>query len=280
MTSPWTCGLIVTLSAVLVGSSGREPWAGGTRLEWEELARRTRAARVVYVGEGHGRPEHHLLQRDLLAVLADAGPAVLACEYFPRSLQPVLDRFNAGALSLEELPAALDWDRTWGHPWPAYAPLFQLCRERGIPVVALNVERVLTDRVRREGLAALPLPELLALPRVELGVTAHRQRVEARLQAVHPLPPEALARYYEAFTLWDEAMAEGVCDLLLRDRRPNLRVLVVAGAAHIETGTGVPDRVTRRAPLPRLVVVADSEGAAEAADADVVVRFAPAGAWY
>lgn len=280
MTISWTCGLVAALGAALGVASGGEPWAGGARVGWEELAARARAARVVYVGEEHGRAEHHLLQRDLLAVLADAGPAVLACEYFPRSLQPVLDRFNAGTLSLDELPAALDWERTWGHPWPAYEPLFRLCRERGVSVVALNAERALTDRVRREGLAALPLPELLTLPRVDLGVAAHRRRVEARLQAVHPLPPEALARYYEAFTLWDEAMADGVCDLLLRDRRPDLRVLVVAGVAHIETGAGVPDRVTRRAPLPRLVVVADSGGEATDDAADVVVRFVAPGAWY
>ena len=69
------------------------------------------------------------------------------------------------------------------------------------------------------------------------------------------MPPAALERFYEAFTVWDEVMADSVRAVFLRDRRPDLRMLVVAGRAHIETGTGIPDRVSRGLPGARLVVV-------------------------
>lgn len=242
--------------------------AGDRPIGWEELVKRATAARVVYVGEEHGTPSHHRLQRDLLAALEATGPVVLGCEYFPRSLQPALDRVARGEVALEDLREALRWDDTWGHAWEAYAPLFELCVERRIPIVALNAEKELVQRVRKRGLGALPLEELLGLPRMDLTVEPHRARVTRQLQQVHPLPAEALERYYQAFTLWDEAMADAVVDAVLRDGRPGVRVLVVAGIAHVQTGTGVPDRVARRFPAPRLIVACG--GGVEAADGDVL----------
>lgn len=247
--------------------------AGGEAIGWEDLVRRATAARVVYVGEEHGTPSHHLLQRDLLAALDAAGPVLLGCEYFPRSLQPALDRIARGEVAREDLGAALRWDETWGHAWEAYAPLFELCAERRIRIVALNAEKDLVQRVRRQGLAKLSLDELLGLPRMDLKAEAHRARVTRQLQEVHPLPDEALERYYQAFTLWDETMAASVVDAVLRDGRPGVRVLVVAGIAHIQTGTGIPDRVARRLPAPRLIVACG--GGVEPSDGDVLFVSAP-----
>ncbi len=274
----------LTLPAAVHGQDAgateeRRLLADGQPIVFAELSRRARDARVVYVGEEHGTRAHHLLQRDLLAHLAAAGPVVLGCEYFPRSLQPVLDRFNAGEIDVDAFPAAVDWKRVWNHDWEAYRPLFALCRERGIPVVALNAERDLVRRVRQVGLAGLEPDEVAQLPRLELRDPSHRTRLEAQLQQVHPMPEEIRERFYQAFTVWDETMAASVCDVFLRDRRPGLRMLVVAGRAHMEGGgTGIPDRVSRRLPLPRLTVVC---GEAEVGDADV--NLAPArqkGGWY
>jgi uncharacterized iron-regulated protein len=257
-------------SGPLYADPARDLAAKDQALSWDGLVDRAKQARVVYVGEEHGDVSHHRLQRDLLEAMAQAGPVVLGCEYFPRSLQPVLDRFNAGEISLADFPQAVSWQRTWGHAWEAYEPLFRLCRDKKIPVVALNAEKQTAKQVRKQGLGALPLRELAALPPLDLANPAHRERVLKQLQLVHPLPKKTLERYYQAFTLWDSVMADTVCDVFLRDRRPQLRMLVVAGRAHVEGSTGIPDRVTHRLPLARLTVLCDSKGNASAKLADVV----------
>lgn len=256
----------VALAAAAPLADGRLV-ADGVPVDFAALVARARGARVVYVGEQHGTVEHHRLQAELLQAMHGLGPVVLGCEYFPRSLQPVLDRFHRGEVSLAELPRALDWETTWGHPWAAYAPIFERCAELRIPIAALNAEKALVTRVRREGLRALSVEELLRLPRMELDVPAHRERAARLLQEAHPLPPPALERYYEAFTLWDEAMAEGVVEAALKDGREGVRVLVVAGIAHVQQGTGIPDRVSRRWPAPRLIVAC---GDVEPGDGDVL----------
>ncbi|HBP23722.1 MAG TPA: hypothetical protein DEA08_38830, partial [Planctomycetes bacterium] len=209
----------------------------------------------MFMGEQHGTKEHHILQAKLLETLAEDGPVVLGCEYFPRSMQPVLDAFNRGEVTFEQFRAHVNWDKTWGFPWEAYAPLFKAAAKVKATIVALNAEKATVRQVRMKGFEGLGWKELLKLPRVDLERPDHRKRSNEALQKVHPMPEQMLRRYYQAFTLWDDTMADSLCEHFLRDRRPNLRALVVAGRAHIETGTGIPDRVTRRLPFERLIVV-------------------------
>ncbi|MDF1661726.1 MAG: ChaN family lipoprotein [Planctomycetota bacterium] len=267
------CLTFLLLSCPLVANaqSVRRLTSGGKSIAEKELEAKVRNARVIYVGEEHGNAKHHRLQRDILEMMAKAGPAVLGVEYFPRSLQPVLDKFNSGEISLKDFPKAIQWKKVWGHPYSVYEPLFRLCHERKIRVVALNAERSVVKKVRRKGLKdGFSVEDLLMFPRMDLRNEAHKERIHKALLKVHPMPKSMLDHFYQAFTLWDETMAESTANVFLRDRREGLRVLVVAGRAHISHGTGIPDRVKRRTALTRLTVLCDSSGKAEPGFADVL----------
>lgn len=247
----------------------------GQRLSRKKVLKLAQKARLVYVGEEHGHKQHHLLQRDILKAMAKKGPVVLGVEYFPKSLQPVLNDFHKGKISLEDFPKAINWTRTWGHKYEHYYPLFKLCKEQKIRILALNAERSVVRQVGRKGLKSFSVEELLQMPHMDFQNKAHRKRIEDQLQSVHPMPKDMLKRYYQAFTLWDEHMAETLIQYFLRDRRSKLRALVVAGRAHIETGTGIPDRAHRRMPARRLIVVCDSSGKGGPELGDVVYHSPP-----
>ena len=53
-----------------------------------------------------------------------------------------------------------------------------------------------------------------------------------------------LYKYYQAQTLWDEYMAESAAKYM--DSHPDSRLVVLAGASHVASRDGVPDRYTRR----------------------------------
>ena len=57
-----------------------------------------------------------------------------------------------------------EWATRWGFGWEMYAPMLRLCRERGIPVIALNAEKEITRTVSREGLDALTPEQRASLP--------------------------------------------------------------------------------------------------------------------
>lgn len=198
---------------------------------------RAMAAGVLLLGEQHATPAHHRWQADLVMGLLDRGRrVVLGLEQLPRSAQPALDRWVAGALTAEAFRAESGWDRNWGHDFAAYLPLLELARDRRIPLVALNIDRAFVRAVGREGYAraarngapvsrpAAPSPAYVAS--LERALAAHGREPD----------PAALARFVDAQTVWDRAFAEALVDA--RRRHPEAVAVGVMGLGHVENGWG------------------------------------------
>src|SRR6185503_11780729 len=112
---------------------------------------------VVLLAEHHDDPDHHLWQLQTLAALHAQRPGmVIGFEAFPRRVQPVLDRWIAGELSEREFLERVEWQKIWNLPPELYLPLFNFARLNRIPILALNVERTLTEEIRRKGWDAVP----------------------------------------------------------------------------------------------------------------------------
>lgn len=239
------------------------------------LAAAIRDARVVHVGESHDDFAHHVYQRTLLEmVIAEAEregvPALLGMEMFQRPFQRHLDDYVAGRIDEREMLRRTEWYDRWQYDHTLYAPLWQLCRERGVRVVALNAEASVVRAVGRGGLESLDARQRGQIAdEIDLTVASHRARIMAAFQdGAHPMPEEALQGMYEAMTTWDETMAETAAEALTA-AGPGSRMLVVAGSQHVQEFTGIPDRVARRLPgVEQLVVVLRTEGAEETEPAE------------
>ncbi len=66
----------------------------------------------------------------------------------------------AGNLSLEQLRQGVEWNTRWNWSFDTYAPVFRLAQQRGIPLVALNVNSEDLALVEKEGLPGLPKDRL------------------------------------------------------------------------------------------------------------------------
>jgi len=229
-------------------------------------------ADLVFVGERHDDAASHGFELALLDALAERGrPVVLAMEMFERDVQPALDDYLAGRVDEAEMLA-----RT--RPWPNYRtdyrPLVELARARGWPVIAGNAPRALAARVAREGLAALetlpPAERAQAAAALECGEGAYREKfmAEMRQMAGHGGTAD-LDRLFEAQCVKDETMAESAAAGLA----PGSTVVHVNGAFHSDEGLGVVERLRRRRPEVRALVVSIGQGAPspEGAAGDFVV---------
>ena len=220
------------------------------------------SAEFVICGEHHNSPSDHQLEASLLLGMADAAardgvPLILGLEMFERAFQPALDAYCAGSLSDTELYSATEWATRWVWPWDQYLPIFQLARERGVKLVALNTDTEVLRRVPVEGLGSLSVDQRADLvPDPQGFITATRdpffgRYTNAIIMAsydVHVLNRFMDARateagFFSARILRDEAMASRT----VQAAGERGRALILAGADHVKFEYGLDRRLRRYA---------------------------------
>lgn len=225
----------------------------GEALSFDELIDRLLESRVVYVGEQHDREADHAAQRAIFEALHARDPSLaLGLEMVQRPEQPALDAYVARAIDEPELLERLRWSERWGFDFALYRPMFVLAREHALPIMALNAPSELTRAIAREGLGSLSDEQRADLPELDLENEPHRAMVEEALRG-HPSMSDAmLERFYTAQVVWDETMADRVASFLERSPR---RMVVLAGAMHVQAGHGIPARAARRGAGPYAIVL-------------------------
>ena len=194
----------------------------------DDVARRE----VVLLGETHDDADHHRWQLHTLAALHSRRPdMVLGFEMFPRSAQPVLERWVAGELSAERFLEEVRWDEVWSLPADLYLPLFEFARLHRIPMVALNVERQLAQAVAEKGWEGVPETEREGVSRPAPAPQAYLDELErAHREHASRIP---FRNFVQAQQTWDRAMAQA-----LASRRGRLAVGIV-GSGHLRHGHGI-----------------------------------------
>lgn len=273
-------GVVMAAALALAGCAGGEPPRTGTADPatgtacpapggWSDTAghplaagpllRRAAAAPAVLLGERHDSAEQHRWQLHTIAALHALNPGLaIGLEMMPRRAQPALDRWVAGATDEPGFLRDSDWDRVWGYDPALYLPVLHFARMHRLPLVALNVDRSLVSRTAREGWAAIPPADREGVGDPAPPPPAYRERLTA-IMAAHgsgtrqaPDP----ARFIEAQSVWDRAMAEAIADT---HRTTGRTVVALVGAAHAERREGVPHQLAELG-LPASVVLLPWEG--------------------
>lgn len=229
-------------------------------VSWEAMVDTLAGADMVFLGEQHDDASTHRLELAVLEGLAARGRTVtLALEMFERDVQPLLDRYLAGAIGEVAM-------RSGSRPWPNYEsdyrPLVEFARARGWAVVASNVPRPIASAVGRGGLAVVDT--LVAAERAyvaaELSCPDDRYRSKFVGQmagmgghggADSAAARAMLERYYQAQCVKDETMGESVAAAVA----PGRVVVHVNGAFHSDERLGTVTRALRRRPAARALVV-------------------------
>jgi uncharacterized iron-regulated protein len=230
--------------------------------DFESLIADAATADVVFVGEQHDDPNTHRLEAALLEGLLRRGVApTVSLEMFERDVQPLIDAYLGGTKSEEEF---LKDARPWPRYKTDYRPLVELAKAHGWPVIASNVPRRLASAVAKGGRAVIAdLPpadrQLMALE-LECPLDGYFDRF-AESMASHPAPNQSAEqlremseRYYWSQCVKDETMAEAIAAAVERREKPG-PVVHYNGAFHSDFGLGTAERVRRRLPGKRVVII-------------------------
>ena len=202
---------------------------------------------VLLLGESHDEVEHHRWQLHTIAALFSHQPdMVLGFEIFPRRVQPVLDRWSKGELDEAAFLREVDWPRIWGLDAELYLPLFHFARMHRLPMLALNVDREMNQRVAEQGLA-VPGSEREDVGDPAPASSSYRDRLFESFKK-HPaggegasVDSEQFSRFVQAQLFWDRAMAEAIAGARRNGRRP--LVVGIMGSGHVEYRDGVPHQL-------------------------------------
>lgn len=230
----------------------------GKTLPNGELLQRLKNKRVILLGEDHDNAQHHRWQLIVAAQLHALDEGLqLGFESFPRSVQPVLDRWVAGELDEARFLEESRWNEVWRYDARLYLPLFRFARDYRIPMLALNVERSLISRVGANGWASIP-PEQRQGIGDPAPAAAEYLDLLARIYGRHTTPHRGddgtptdddpkrhlddprFRHFVEGQLVWDRAMAEAIAEAL---RRGAPRIVAIAGAGHLMGGHGIPHQL-------------------------------------
>lgn len=238
---------------------GARPRPAGAASVFAEMAKRD----VVLLGERHDAGDDHRWQVQALAALHAQRPEmVIGFEMFPRRVQPALDRWVAGELTVRQFLEQSEWDKVWTYPAEFYLPLFEFARMNRIPMLALNVDQRLTQAIAEKGWDALAPAEREGVGRAAPPAGAYRDflREVYRLHLAMPGRDAAGAgshaagdehgiergfgRFVESQTTWDRAMAEALARRAVAGPDGAKPLLVgIIGSGHLRFGYGVPHQL-------------------------------------
>jgi uncharacterized iron-regulated protein len=228
------------------------------------IAARARDVQIVYLGESHDNPYHHMDQaRVLEAMLTEGARPALAFEMLAQDQQPALDEALRDGADPAAVGKRLGWvDRGWSD-FEMYRPLFDQARRYGLPVVAIDLDQQTVRRIAKDGVGALPPDERSRLVS-RLAPEADRERGIARdIEAAHCglLPSGAVPGMVDAWHARNVTMARRILQAL--ERAP--QVVVIVGRAHQAPG-GLADQVDALRSGTRQLIVDFVEAGTEEPD--------------
>lgn len=237
--------------------------ATGAIVSADKMLSRLSGRAVVLLGEIHTAREDHLWQAFTLAGLHAYRPKLaIGFEMFPRSEQPVLDRWSRGGLSQNDFLREVHWREVWGYDPALYMPLFDFSRQNRLPIFALNVDRELVARVGHDGWASVPADAREGVGNPAPASDAYRRSLAKvfrlkRSRHAHgasggetDLPKDLdavmarkdFAHFVEAQLTWDRAMAEAIA--AAKTAHPDTLVVGILGRGHVEYRYGVPHQLS------------------------------------
>jgi uncharacterized iron-regulated protein len=214
-----------------------------THASLAEMVSDLRKARVVFIGESHGRAEDHVAQRTVIQALHDGGAKVsIGLEMFRAEEQPALDQWVGRSMEPKEFRKV--YDRNWApEQWDLYNDILIYARQEGIPLVGLNIREEIPNQVAKEGFDSLGLAE-----RQQIGLTSCEipDRYEDLLRRVlgekAKASPQGFENFCQAQLVWDHAMARAIAGYVAAN--PGRTLVVLCGTFHAWRH-GIPQQIER-----------------------------------
>jgi uncharacterized iron-regulated protein len=229
----------------------------GKAVSFDQLIDQVGARRLIFIGEVHNNPEHHLIQVQILqALMSQYEPLTLAVEFFNKTQQPVLDHYMDGSTTETTETVFLKdvgWDKNWAYAYHFYRPLLLMTKEKGRKILAINAPNTIVKKVARSGLSSLDPSERNQLAsHIDLENESHRSYLRKIYEKHTHKDLKRFDFFYQAQCVWEDTMAENIAKYLSKNKE---KLVVLAGNGHIINNDGIPNRTLSRIKTPMATIL-------------------------
>ncbi|MCP4127907.1 MAG: PDZ domain-containing protein [Gammaproteobacteria bacterium] len=226
-----------------------------SELDLDTVVSMVSSSRVIYVGETHDDYADHLTQLEIVRRLHAINPDIaIGMEQFQQPFQGVVDRYIRGELDEKGLIRETEWMERWKFDYRLYRPILAFARKHQIPVVALNLSREIVGKVSKSGFDGLSKEDRAKIPaEIDQSDQAYSERLQGIYEKHTHADKKGFERFQQVQLLWDEGMAERAAEYL--KSHPKRQLVVLAGSGHLMYGSGIPQRVSRRVPGERAIIL-------------------------
>lgn len=233
-----------------------------------ELIAALKPADFILLGETHDNPDHHLLQAEIVAAMANTGRRpVVAFEMFDMTQAEALaQHLKAAPEDSAGIAEAVGWTKSGWPDWQLYRPIADAALAAGLEIRAANMSRAKARGLAMAGLDGAD-PELIETLGLDVPLPAAQQK------KLHQEIDDAHCGYAPAEMIDAMAFAQFARDAHMAHEISGAAgdhgAILIAGAGHTRHDRAVPLHLRRTAPGRSIVTMAflevsDGENAAPA----------------
>lgn len=222
--------------------------------------------KIVYVGEIHTNFAHHQVQLAVIRELYKKNKKIaIGMEMFQRPFQGILDDYISGRIDESTMLKKTQYFRRWGFDYNLYKSILDFAKLKGIPVIALNISKEITEKVSKDGIESLSGEEKQQIPKdIDYRDETYKDRLKKIFEAHQSSKERKFDNFYQAQLLWDETMSMSVDEFVRKNQ--DYQMIVLAGTGHLQYGSGIPKRTFRRNGYDYAVILSDADVEPQIAD--------------
>ncbi len=217
-------------------------------------------ADYILLGETHGSPEHHRLQKKILQLLIDGGrkPAVVF-EMFDREDEGLISTITRRyPYEPDRIAIATGWEQSGWPDWQLYRPIVETALLAELPIVAGNFSRTQARQLIVNHLTPMPNSQTRVHEKEtqkQMGLfeplpAVREQLLYKKMRVAHnkEMPDKVVAAMVMAQRMRDATMAEAMIA-----RNQGQGAVLIAGREHTRLDYGVPHYLRFREPEARII---------------------------
>ena len=229
-------------------------------ISMQDLVKEVEHYPIIFVGDHHNTEKTHKFFAEFINELAKKGYNLnLANEWFTPEQDSILKDYTDNKFDITTLKQKVEWDKFTKFKWEYVALLYEAIKNTHGKLYGINISKENRTKISLKQFDKMSDEEKDFYNNLDLSVTAHHQLISPYLEHCDKMPSitkePCEERMYRVQVTWDTYMAENTAKIAKQVlKSPKDKLLIFAGAMHIEQNLGIPLRFSRLSNIPFITI--------------------------